>query len=529
MSRTFLGPGRVPVYAGNAIAATSHPLATLTAIDVLKSGGNAIDAAIAAVAVLGVVEPHMTGIGGDCFALIKKSGSDIVGINGSGRAGKNASAQTLRDNGLTDIARDSAHSVTVPGAISAWQKILDLAGTRGLDTLLAPAIDCAENGFVVAPRVAADWNDLASGLMKRETASAVLCPNGRAPRVGERFRFPGLGKAMREICEQGSQAFYSGKIADDLIRSIEAEGGNLTHDDLSSHTTDEVNPIRSDYRETTLVELPPNTQGLTAQLILNILESFDISDLHPLSGERFHLEVEAARLAYGARNEFISDPATMTVTPQELLSKAYGLRLASSVSLHKRLETLPPFAPRLSDTVYLCVADEHGNAISLINSLFDGFGSGIVTQEFGIPLHSRGGGFNLIPGHPNELGAGKRPMHTIIPAMTLENDQLRHVFGVMGGQYQSMGHAHVLSNIVDFNMDIQEALDCPRVFWDEHQRIGLEATASSEALAHLQSCGHDAEFTHKPWGGGQILEFHHEHGTLSAASDPRKDGLALGY
>lgn len=528
--RDFHAPGRSPIYAANAALATSHPLATQAGLDVLKAGGNAVDASVTAAAVLAVVEPAMTAIGGDGFALIAQPGKPLYGLNASGRAPAAISTDRLIELGWTEMDDLSAHAVTVPGVVKCWESLLDSHGTIGLEEALRPAVKAAEDGFVVYPRVAADWSECAAKLTSQGAGGRHYLRNGAAPAVGTIHKLPALAATLRSVGEKGAKGFYEGEIAADIVKELQARGGLMTEEDMAGITADPCTPLMSDYRGINMAELPPNGVGITAQIILNLLEQFDIGDLDPHGAERFHLETEAARIAYAVRDAHIGDPETMGVSANELIDKAWAKGLATSIDTSNRNTDLPRPDPNFqSDTVYLSCVDKDGMAVSLINSIFKGFGSGIVTEKTGITLQNRGAGFRVKPGHPNTIEGGKRPLHTIIPAMALQNDRPRYCFGVMGGQYQPVGHAHVLTNMIDFGMDPQEALDSPRVFWRPDETLEVEPTLGQGVIDALKAKGHPVDWTQGPHGGGQIIEIDHDAGVLIAGSDPRKDGCAMGY
>ncbi|MDX5594979.1 gamma-glutamyltransferase [Pseudovibrio sp. SPO723] len=531
MFRDFQAPGRSPVYAPNAMAATSHPLATQAALEILRDGGNAADAAVAAIAVLAVVEPHMTGIGGDCFSLVATPDGRLHGMNASGRAAQDVSAQKLRDAGETEIAADSVHSVTVPGAIRGWEKLLKDHGRFGLAKVFGRAIEYADKGFAVAPRVAADWQQKVDLLRKDAGSTRFYLKDGRAPHTGEVMRLPALAETLRAVAESGSSAFYEGAIAEDMVTTLRAKGSYLTLDDFSAMEADDLTPITTDYRGVTVAELPPNGQGIIALVMLEILKRFDQEGLDPLGGDRFHLQMEAAKLAYAGRDRFLADPESMRFSASEFLQENYIDRLAGMIRMDAALprQTEQILCPS-SDTVYLSVVDADGMAVSLINSLYNGFGSGITAPNSGVLLQNRGSCFSLEAGHDNELSGGKRPLHTIIPAMAMRDGKAFLSFGVMGGGYQPCGHAHVLSNMLDYGMDVQAALDCPRLFLNERNlSLIAEMHVPEATIASLHARGHEVERTTAAIGGGQAILFDRVNGGLVGGSDPRKDGCALGY
>ncbi len=529
MIRDFHLPGRSPAFSRGGMAATSHPLATATALDVMTRGGNAVDAAVAAVAVLAVVEPHMTGIGGDCFAIMADADGALHGLNGSGRAPKAAKLDWFLERGIAEIAGDSVHSVTVPGAVKAWERLLAEHGSWGLDRALQPAIVCAADGFPVTPRVGADWAGEVDRLARDPGAEQHYLVDGKAPAIGSVHYLPKLAQTLLTIAEKGSAGFYEGPVAEEIVATLHQRGGLMTPDDLAAAEAVPVAPITSEYRGLTIAELPPNGQGLTALILLNILQKFDLADLDPLGAERFHLEIEAARIAYGCRDAFLSDPDTMTVAVADLLSDRTTDDLASRIDPNRRGDH--PVAADLvpdADTVYLTVVDEDRRAISLINSLYFGFGSGIVTPQTGIALQNRGACFVVDPKHPNTIDAGKRPMHTIIPGFVVKDGLPWMSFGVMGGAYQPCGHAHFITNMVDYGMDVQQALDFPRLFW-EGDTLLAERALPQATVSGLAARGHRIAETVKPHGGGQAIRIERRNGVLIGGSDPRKDGCALGF
>ena len=527
--RNFHSPGRSTAYAANAMAATSSPQATLEALHVLHQGGNAVDAAVTASAVLCVAEPHMTGIGGDCFALIGHPDGRVDGLNGSGRSSSRADADWLAKSGLSEIAHGSVHAVTVPGAIDAWAKLLAKHGTIDLAQALEPAIRLAEEGCPVGPRVAWDWAGLTDKLARDEGARRHYLPGGRAPQAGDIMRYPALAKALRIIARQGRDGFYSGEIAEDIVATLAAKGGLITLDDLAATDATWVDPISTVFAGRELLEIPPNGTGITALIALNALSHFDLTRHVPDSVERRHLEIEAIKLAWVLRNRHVADPDQAPAPIDDLLSKQMAEQLAGMIAMDKAFDG-PEAAVSMphSDTVYLTVVDKDRMAVSFINSLYDEFGAGIVTPDTGIALQSRGAGFVTTPGHPNCIAPSKRPLHTIIPAMVRENGRVSMSFGVMGGAYQPMGHTAVMLNRYVYGMDPQAAIDFPRAF-PKQGIVGIEVGISDAVAEGLRQRGHVVERVHKPWGGGQAIAIDHATGVLSGGSDPRKDGLALGY
>lgn len=525
--RDFQLPGRSPVLAANAVCATSHPLAAKTALDILQAGGNAVDAAIAGAVLLGFAEPQSCGIGGDCFVLVKPAGEErVVALNGSGRAPKRLSAATLRARGATEIGTESIESVTIPGAVDAFCALSDRFGRLGLAASLAPAILYAEEGIPVAPRVAFDWHE--GGARLTGAARNFYLRDGKPLTTGDIFRAPGQAEVLRRIAKHGRAGFYDGEVAEDMVRSLKAAGG--THDpaDFAATECTWTEPVSGRYRGHDLLEHPPNGQGATAILILKILAHFDLAALDPFGPERAHLEAEAAKLAYDARDRFIADP-DFTTRLDHMISDDTAARLAALIDPRRVIEQVARQTEAVHrDTVYLTVVDRDRMAVSLIYSTYWGFGSGIASEKFGILFQNRGAGFTLTEFHPNEAAGGKRPMHTIIPAMLAHEGRVILPFGVMGGSYQPMGHAHVASNLLDYGMDPQEALDAPRSMAEEGV-LKVERGYPDATARALAAIGHRVTVPEGPLGGAQAILIDHARGILHGASDPRKDGCALGY
>ena len=526
--RNYHAPGRSTAFARHGMAATSSPDATLAGLDVLRQGGTAVDAAITASAVLCITEPHMTGIGGDCFALVGEADGTVHGLNGSGRCSAKADGGWLAASGLQDISDDSVHAVTVPGAIDGWQALLDRFGTMDLKEALAPAIALAEGGVVVTPRVASDWAGLMDKVNGDEGARAHLRKDGRAPVAGEIMTYPALAATLKIIASQGRAGFYEGEVAGDIVDHLAARGGLLTRDDFAATRASWVTPIGTQFAGREVLEIPPNGQGITALIALNILSRLNIGQYEPGSAERRHLEIEAVRLSWVLRDRHIADPDQAGVPVSDMLSGATADRLAALISMDKMVAEPEGAVPHGSDTVYLCMADSNGLSVSFINSIFHGFGSGIVTPKTGITLQNRGAGFVTDPDHANCIAPGKRPLHTIIPAMVKNAGKVEMAFGVMGGTYQPMGHVAVMVNRYVYGMDMQQALDFPRAFYADGV-TGLENTIAGDVARALAAKGHTIERVAAPFGGGQAIFKDPATGILSAGSDARKDGLALGY
>jgi len=525
--RRFDVPGRSPVFAPNAAATTSHPLATATALKILHDGGNAVDAAIAASATLCVVEPHSTGIGGDCFAIVAEPDGKLHGLNGSGRSPAGLKAEWLIEHGFSAIPEYSVHSVTAPGAVRAWETLHRRFGRIDFARLFADAVTYARDGYPVAPRIAHDWARYRDRLAADPGAKLHCLKDGRTPVAGETMRAPALGGVLARIAREGASAFYEGEVAADIAAAVAAKGGFLTEADLAVVDSSWIDPIRTDYRGYEICELPPNGQGLTALVLFNLLRLVDPPPGHD-SAQRLHQLLELGRNAYAVRDAEIADPVTMHTATQRLLSDEYARQLLANYRPDRRdPEITLPKLPN-ADTVYLAVVDRDRLAVSFINSLYHGFGSGIVGENTGIALQNRGACFVVEPGHPNCIAPSKRPMHTIIPGMVLNGGRASYVLGVMGSAYQPMGHAHVLSNLLDYGMDVQEAIDSARIFWADDGALEAESGVPDDTLEGLRQRGWQVR-RGGLWGGGQMIAIDWETGTLCAGSDPRKDGHAAGY
>ncbi|MEX3017661.1 gamma-glutamyltransferase family protein [Gymnodinialimonas hymeniacidonis] len=521
--RDFHKPGRSTVYADQGMCATSHPLAAQTAIALLQEGGNAVDAAIGAAILLGLCEPQSTGIGGDMFALVAQPDGDIIGLNASGRAPAGIDADAIRANHdempLYDVA-----AVTVPGAVDGFCRLHTDHGQLPLDRVLAPSIHYAEAGIPVAPRVAFDYEQSSSVLSGH--ARSIFLQDDKPLPVGARFTAPGQAEVLRRVAAEGRAGFYEGEVAEDMVASLRALGGTHTLEDFAATESNYVEPLRSSYRDAELLELPPNGQGATAMLILNILETMDPQD-DPFGTMRAHLEAEATKLGYDARDRFIADMDHVTRL-EHMLSKDTAKSLAGLIDGNAAMPDARAASDNVhKDTVYITVVDKDRRAVSLIYSIFHSFGSGFASDKFGVLFQNRGGGFTLEKGHPNEVGPGKRPMHTIIPGMLKLGDGSLMPFGVMGGAYQSTGHARFVSNVVDYGLDPQAAIDAPRSF-AEAGHIKVERGYAQAVHDGLAAKGHDVQIPATAVGGAQAIRIRPD-GVLEGGSDPRKDGIALGY
>lgn len=507
------------------MVATSSPQATLAARDVLKAGGNAVDAAITAAAVLCVTEPHMTGIGGDCFAILATPEGKVLGLNGAGRSAYAATPDWLKASGLRRIDPHSVHAVTVPGAIDAWEELLRSHGSWSLAQCLEPAIALAEEGVPTLPRVARDWPEFEGLLQADPGGRRHYLLSGAAPRRGDVMAYPALAHTLREIARGGRDAFYAGAIAQDMVSTLRDRGSLLTLEDFAATQCDWVKPIHTTFAGHRIHEIPPSGQGLTVLIALNILKCFGLKTLDPNGPQRRHLDIEALKRAWVLRNRHIADPEQAEVPVEDLLSEATARRLAATIDLSRASDmrvVLPP-----SDTVYLSVVDRNRLCVSFINSIYWGFGSGIVTERSGITLQNRGSGFSCDPAHPNVIAPAKRPLHTIIPALASKDGKPEMVFGVMGGDFQPMGHVNMTVNRYIYGMDPQEALDLPRCV-PSGGEVEVERSLPDSVVRDLVALGHRVVPSPEPLGGGQIITIDDERGVLAGGSDPRKDGFALG-
>ncbi|MFL5841207.1 MAG: gamma-glutamyltransferase family protein [Thermoleophilaceae bacterium] len=510
------------------LAATSHPRASEAAVAVLRSGGNAVDAAVCAAAVLAVVEPYASGLGGDCFAIVVP-GADAaatLAYNGSGRAPIGADPDALWDRGVARIAPTSAIAVTIPGAVEAWSRLVADHGSRELGELLAPAIQAAEDGFEVTAKVARTWARWAGRLAGDPAAAERLLPHGRAPRRGERHANEALAGTLRSVAAHGAAGFYEGPVAEDLVDRLRAAGGPHTLADFAAAQGEYVHPLSRSYRGAEVWQCPPNGPGVAALQLLGILESFPAADWDPLGADRHHVLAEATRVVLGERDAYVSDPDTAPCPAGELLAPERIERLREAVDPLRAAAWVPTPAYPHRDTTYLAVIDGDGTLVSLISSIFDSFGSGLLGPRSGVLLHCRGAGFVLEPGHPNRLAPRRRPMHTIMPAVARLEDGRLLAFGVTGGNYQPTGQAYVLGNLVDHGMELQAAVDLPRAHPTAQGLIaepGLPA-ATRDALSVR---GHEVRPAPAPVGSAQAATLDRRTGVLDGAADARRDGCVL--
>ena len=527
---------RSTVYAPHGMIATSQPLATAAGLAVLERGGNAVDAAVTAAAVLNVVEPQMTGIGGDMFALVwSAKDHTLYGLNASGRAGSLMTRDALLARGHQTMPEETVEDVTVPGALSGWEALLERFGTIPLGRALQPAIGYAEEGFPVTPIIASEWASETQKLMRDPGARATFLVDGtRAPKAGEWFRNPDLARTFRQIQTQGVDALYGGDLGRRIVDRVHELGGYLTIDDLRHHRPEWVTPIAAPFHGYRVWELPPNGQGVATLEMLRILEPYDLRALGHNSAAYLHLLIETKKLAYADLTHYVGEPNAMTVRPEALLADSYiSTRRAQIDTAHAQDRPAPGKALTASETIYLTVADSAGNMVSFINSLYDLFGSGVVVPGTGFALQDRGAGFTLEPGLANTVAPGKRPFHTIIPSFVTRSgansaDEPWMSFGVMGGSMQPQGQVQVLLNLLVFGMDLQDAIDAPRFRHFDGLRVALEPAIGDAARARLAAMGHTIiADSGVAFGGAQaILRLPRGYG---AGSDPRKDGMAAGH
>ena len=525
--RNFSKLDKSNVISTNAMLASSHPIASSAGLDILKSGGNAVDAAIAMNAILCVAEPHMTGVGGDCFVMLSVDGStNIKALNGSGKSSQNATAFNLRKKNISVINSEMPDAITIPGAVAAWSLLHEEHGFMPWKELFIPAINYAQQGIMVHERVAFDWSRNIKKLSLDFDTSNLFLKNGNSFQFMDCFKNKNLSKTFQTIAYEGRDGFYHGWVADDMIKKLQSIGGNHTLNDFANATAEWVKPIFLDYRDFRIYECPPNGQGLVALIILSILEKFDLKKMSKT--DYTHLFCEATKISYFLRDQYLADPELNKLSVNHFLNSNLLEQYASNINMNKaKIYSLSDF-PNHPDTIYLTVRDENGMTISFINSLFDAFGSGITAPKSGVLFHSRGRAFNTIESHPNELNPHKRPVHTIIPAMISQNNKLIGSFGVMGGQYQAAGHAYVLSQMIDFGLNPQLALNHSRIF-PNNNVLDIEDDFDLNLINDLKLKGHKINHPVPPIGGGQMILIDEEKHVLIGASDWRKDGLAIGY
>ena len=532
----FFDSRRSTVLAKNGMVATSQPLAAVAGLRMMLQGGNSVDAAVAAAAVLNVVEPVSTGMGGDMFALVWNNHEKKVrAINGSGRAPAAASLDELRSRGFNQMPDSGAHTITVPGAVHGWETLINACGSMSLSEVLKPAILYAEEGFPVSDVIAVQWSTEQAKLSQLPSGEEMLL-QGRPPNHGEVMRLPTLGRTLRDVAEGGAEAFYKGETGQRIAAFVQEQGGWLSRDDLANHTSNWEEPICTDYRGVTCWECPPSGHGIAALEALNIAEGFDIGAMGYQSPDTYHHLIEAMRLAFADAFRYLADPAKSWVPTQELLSKEYAKSRRALIDPKKAMPSAPYGMVRGGgDTVYISSVDGQGNACSFIYSIYDNFGTGMVVPGTGIVLHNRGSLFSLDADHPNALAPGKRPYHTVIPTMATVHGELYLCYGVMGAFMQPQGHLQVISNVVDHGIEPQAALNALR-FMVSQDSVALEEGVSPDVMLGLQSRGHRTRIIsgyHRGitggFGGAQLIQRDVDTGVLHGASEPRKDGCAIGW
>ncbi|MFP8890525.1 gamma-glutamyltransferase family protein [Natrialbaceae archaeon A-CW2] len=528
---------RSTVHAPNGLVATSQPLAASAGITAFREGGNAFDAAVSAAAALNVVEPTSTGIGGDVFALFRTADGDVGGMRSCGQASADATIETVRERVAAEMDSpvDSVtmpergpHTVTVPGTARGWELIVEQFGQLSLTTVLKPAIDYATEGYPVSETIASFWTG-AEELFEDANAREAYLLDDCAPKPGELVQLEELGNSLQQIAEKGADTVYEGEIAEAIVDSIQSRGGLLSKSDLASFTPELIDPISTSYGDVDVFQLPPNNQGLIALEALNIASEVNAGETPYETSDRIHLFAEATKRAFEDGHRYITDPEYEEIPP--LNSQAYAKQRAESIDPGKATDVsfgVPNSNAEDADTVLVCAADTAGNVVSLINSRFMGFGSGIVAGNTGIALQNRGASFSLDPTDPNRLEPGKRPFHTLMPAVVKFGDDDWAAFGVVGGYMQPQGHVQILSNIIDYGMDLQPALDAPRWRYREDGALALEARMSATIQSKLVRRGHNVNVEIPAmFGGAQIARVNK--GVISGASEPRTDGMAVGY
>ncbi len=531
----------LPTYATHGMVATPHYLATQAGVRMLLKGGNAVDAAVAANLALTVVYHRWCSVGGDLFALVWDArAQELRALNASGRAPQAMTPAAFAERGLHVVPRYGLLSVTVPGAVDGWHELLSRHGRLDWADVFQPAIEYAEEGFPISARFTEAIEANRALLAQFPTTAAIFAPDGRIPQDGERFRQPDLARSLRAIAEGGRDVFYTGEVGRAIAAFSQSNGGFLAEADLAAHRSNWVAPISGVYRGYRVYEFPPNSQGLAALEMLNILDGYDLAALGHQTPEYLHLLIEAKKLAFADRDHYISDPDFVAIPLDRLLSQDYAAQQRARIDRARAAVQVQPGRELEGDTIYLCAVDGEGNAVSLIQSLFFGFGCGVVAGDTGILLQNRGSYFSLDPAHVNYLQPGKRTMHTLTPAMAFKGDQPVIVFGTMGGDAQPQIHVQMLSNMLDFGMNPQAAISAPRwrsgFFTGEEgglaETVAAEDRIPSETLAALAARGHRIE-VEEGWsssmGHAQAIVIDRTHGTLAGGADPRADGLAIGW
>ena len=532
---------RSEVIAQNGMACTSQPLATQAALDILKAGGNAIDAAIAANAVLGLTEPTGNGMGGDLFAIVWDAKTKrLYGLNASGRSPYDLTLDYFKEHGYKKIPPLGPLPVSVPGCVDGWFELHKKLGTKSMKEILTPAINYARDGFPVTELIAYYWQSNARSLERFPGFEEIYMPNGKAPEKGEVFKNPYLANTLELVAEKGRDVFYKGEIAEKIVNYVREQGGFLSMKDFEDHHSDWVEPISVNYRGYDVWELPPNGQGTAALEMLNIMKNYDVASMEFGSPEYIHLFVEAKKLAFEDRAKYYSDPDFNELPIKELISEDYGKQQAQMINPNRAARSYPAWGMEHGNTIYMTVADKDGNMVSLIQSNFRGMGSGMTPGKLGFILQDRGELFSLEEGHMNVYEPHKRPFHTIIPAFVTKDGEPFLSFGVMGGDMQPQGHVQIICNVIDFGMNIQEAGDAPRIqhtgssdptggTMTDGGEVTLESGFAYETIRELMRKGHKIGFDYGPYGGYQAIKWDAKNKVYYGASESRKDGQAAGY
>ena len=521
--------GRSNVLSNNAMVATSQPLSSQEALNILKIGGNAVDAAIAASAVLSVVEPGSTGIGGDCYAIVKMDGKQAVSVNGSGISPHKTNLNFFKQNNINKIGLLSPHSVTIPGAVDAWYEMHKKFGKLEFKQLFLTAEYYSREGFPVHEIEAYHWKQNEEKLKKNKITKNEFLINNLAPKYGSKFKNIKLADSLKLIGEKGSKGFYQGDLAKDMVKSLNNLGGLHTEEDFYNQNTIFSETLISDYKNYNIHQCPPNGPGIVVHLMMKLLEKFNWDNIDYLGPKRFHIQAEVTKVCFELKETILGDPKFSDISIDALLNENTINNLYNKINLDKVYNAKNAYVTSHPETVYLTVVDENLNAVSFINSICHAFGSGICSENTGVLFQNRGVNFRLEEGHPNCIESNKRPLHTIIPGMlTNINDEVIMSYGVMGGQYQPIGQSHLLQNIFEFGMSMQEGIDAHRAL-ALNGKLKIEKTFSDSSIKELSKLGHDIEISESTIGGGQGIMIDRNEGILIGGSDPRKDGLAIGY
>ena len=527
--RKIYQSGRSNVLAQNGLAATSQPLSTQEAISILKMGGNAVDAAIAASAVLAVVEPSSTGIGGDCFAIISMKDKAPIAVNGSGIAPKKYNLEYFKTNKIAKIGLTSPHSVTIPGSVDAWYKMHNRFGKLDFQQLFITAENYARNGFPVHEVEALAWEKNFNKLKIYEDTKKTFLPNNNPPKFGDIFRNIPLAESLKKISINGPKAFYEGEITKDIVKTLNNIGGLHSEEDFFNQKTLFTDTVSDNYKEYKIHQCPLNGPGIIQLMMMALLEMFDFKNIEAKSAERYHIQAEISKVCFEFKETELGDPKFVEMKIKKILSNSFLEKLYKKIKLNQIFKSKAAYVTSHPETVYLTVVDKDLNAVSFINSICHAFGSAITSKNSGILMQNRGVNFRLENNHPNVIDGHKRPLHTIIPGMLTNMDnQVILSYGVMGGQYQPIGQAHLLQNIFEYNMNIQEAIEFPRTF-ALNEKLKIEKSIPLEIVNQLKNIGYSIEYTEDAIGGGQAIYIDRKKGVLIAGSDSRKDGLAIGY